>query len=95
MGTKPKNTYEETGAGSSSISPSLEEVEMYEPTALDDATATVVAHLRLALNAPQEERAHRIHDALDHLAEITEQLRAVELGYTSDPIWAMRAIPKA
>ena len=68
---------------------------MYEPGELDESTEKVIAHLRLALNAPAEERAHRIHDALDHLDEIIDQLRAVEDRYTSDGIWAMRAIPKS
>ncbi len=68
---------------------------MYEPGELVESTERVIAHLRLALNAPSEERAHRLHDALDHLGEIIEQLRAVEARYAADPIWAMRAIPKA
>ena len=68
---------------------------MYDPGELDESTEKVIAHLRLALNAPAEERAHRIHDALDHLDEIIEQLRAVETRYKADSAWAMRAIPKA
>jgi len=68
---------------------------MYEPGDLDESTERVIAHLRLALNAPAEERAHRIHDVLDHLDAIIEQLRAVEARYKADSVWAMRAIPKA
>ena len=68
---------------------------MYEPGELDESTEKVIAHLRLALNAPAEERAHRIHDALDRLDEIIEWLRAVETRYKADSVWAMRAIPKA
>ena len=66
---------------------------MYEPGQLDDVNRKVIEHLRLAMASHNEERAHRIHDVLDHLETVIEALLTVEVRYGSDPIWALRAPP--